>query len=141
MDEFEKMGTKDDFNSAIDNMMRQLLARDVMYLPMKQIQDKARDCLSSCPFNYASWSCVCCVCVCVGGGVQGVPYRRILSSWLCATPFSAPALAPYFTWSTLVAHLTTVSRVARQEREQIDARGVPNVRQAVPGVPETCKHV
>jgi peroxin-19 len=36
-EEFEKMGQKEDFQSVIDNMMRQLLARDVMYEPMKQI--------------------------------------------------------------------------------------------------------
>lgn len=35
--EFEKMGQKEDFQAVIDNMMRQLLARDVMYEPMKQI--------------------------------------------------------------------------------------------------------
>lgn len=35
--EFEAMGQKEDFQAVIDNMMRQLLARDVMYEPMKQI--------------------------------------------------------------------------------------------------------
>lgn len=40
MDEFEKMGNKDDFNSSLDAMMRQLLAKDVMYIPAKQITEK-----------------------------------------------------------------------------------------------------
>ena len=35
--EFEAMGQKEDFQAVVDNMMRQLLARDVMYEPMKQI--------------------------------------------------------------------------------------------------------
>lgn len=40
MDEFSKMGHKDDFQGVVDNMMRQLLAKDVMYVPMKQICEK-----------------------------------------------------------------------------------------------------
>ena len=40
MDEFTSMGHKEDFQGVIDNMMKQLLAKDVMYLPMKQICEK-----------------------------------------------------------------------------------------------------
>lgn len=37
MKEFETMGRKDDFSAVVDNMMRQLLSKDIMYLPMKAI--------------------------------------------------------------------------------------------------------
>lgn len=40
MEEFSTMGHKDDFNSTIEGMMKQLLAKDVMYIPMKQICEK-----------------------------------------------------------------------------------------------------
>lgn len=40
MKEFEDMGKKEDFNSVIDNMMRQLLNRDLMYVPMKSVCEK-----------------------------------------------------------------------------------------------------
>jgi len=40
MKEFEDMGKKEDFNSVIDNMMRQLLNRDLMYIPMKSVCEK-----------------------------------------------------------------------------------------------------
>ncbi|KAJ8614234.1 hypothetical protein CTAYLR_001163 [Chrysophaeum taylorii] len=35
--EFEKLGRKEDFDQAVENMMRQLLARDLMYEPMKLV--------------------------------------------------------------------------------------------------------
>jgi hypothetical protein len=38
MKEFEKMGEKEDFQNVIDGMMRQLLSKEVMYTPMKQVQ-------------------------------------------------------------------------------------------------------
>mmetsp|Transcript_19306 Transcript_19306/g.43995 ORF Transcript_19306/g.43995 Transcript_19306/m.43995 type:complete len:308 (-) Transcript_19306:486-1409(-) len=38
--EFEKMGEKDDFDTVVDGMMKQLIARDLMYEPMKQVTDK-----------------------------------------------------------------------------------------------------
>ena len=37
---FEKLGEKEDFQDIMDGMMRQLLSRDVMYDPMKQITAK-----------------------------------------------------------------------------------------------------
>ena len=37
MKEFEQMGKKEDFGAAVDNVMRQLLDKSVMYIPMKQI--------------------------------------------------------------------------------------------------------
>ena len=40
MKEFEKLGEKEDFQDIMDGMMRQLLSRDVMYDPMKQITAK-----------------------------------------------------------------------------------------------------
>ena len=40
MGEFEKMGEKDDFQGVMDGMMRQLLSKEVMYPPLKQICDK-----------------------------------------------------------------------------------------------------
>lgn len=43
MSEFEKMGQKEDFQGVIDNMMRQLLSKDVMYTPIKEICEKVRD--------------------------------------------------------------------------------------------------
>ncbi|KAH8048592.1 hypothetical protein JL722_12410 [Aureococcus anophagefferens] len=38
--EFERLGQKEDFNQIVENMMRQLLARDLMYEPMKLVCDK-----------------------------------------------------------------------------------------------------
>ena len=40
MEEFEKMGQKEDFANVVDGMMHQLLSKDVMYEPMKQVCDK-----------------------------------------------------------------------------------------------------
>ena len=40
MSEFEKLGEKEDFQDIMDGMMRQLLSKDVMYDPMKQITAK-----------------------------------------------------------------------------------------------------
>jgi peroxin-19 len=40
MKEFEAMGQKEDFDGVMDNMMRQLLSKDIMYVPMKQITEK-----------------------------------------------------------------------------------------------------
>ena len=37
--EFERMGAAEDFDPAVTGMMKQLLSRDLMYLPMKQITD------------------------------------------------------------------------------------------------------
>jgi hypothetical protein len=41
-DEFGKMGTKDDVGPSIDNMMRQLLSKDIMYIPLQQTCEKVR---------------------------------------------------------------------------------------------------
>ena len=38
--EFEKLGEKEDFNTVVDGMMRQLLDKELMYVPMKQVCDK-----------------------------------------------------------------------------------------------------
>lgn len=38
--EFERLGQKEDFNQIVENMMRQLLARDLMYEPMKLVCEK-----------------------------------------------------------------------------------------------------
>jgi len=40
MAEFEAMGQKEDFSSVVDNMMRQLLSKDIMYVPMKSICER-----------------------------------------------------------------------------------------------------
>lgn len=40
MKEFEKMGEKKDFQDIVEGMMQQLLSKEVMYDPMKQICDK-----------------------------------------------------------------------------------------------------
>ncbi|CAI5730459.1 unnamed protein product [Peronospora destructor] len=40
MKKFEEMGEKNDFQDLVDGMMQQLLAKDVMYDPMKQICDR-----------------------------------------------------------------------------------------------------
>lgn len=40
MKEFEEMGQKDDFSSVVDGMMRQLLSKDIMYVPMKSICER-----------------------------------------------------------------------------------------------------
>lgn len=40
MEEFERMGNKDDFNNILEGAMKQLLNKDLMYTPMKQICDK-----------------------------------------------------------------------------------------------------
>lgn len=38
--EFETLGGKDDFNKVLEGMMKQLLSKDLMYTPMKQICEK-----------------------------------------------------------------------------------------------------
>lgn len=40
MEDFEKMGEKQDFNGVIDGMMKQLLSKDVMFTPMTMICEK-----------------------------------------------------------------------------------------------------
>jgi len=40
MKEFEKMGQKGDANDVIDGMMKQLLSKDIMYEPMKKVNDR-----------------------------------------------------------------------------------------------------
>jgi peroxin-19 len=37
MNEFEQMGNKQDSNIVVDNVMKQLLDRDIMYEPMKEV--------------------------------------------------------------------------------------------------------
>ena len=37
MKEFERMGQADDFGAAVDGVMRQLLSKDILYVPMKQL--------------------------------------------------------------------------------------------------------
>lgn len=39
-EEFERLGNKEDFDSAMDGVMRQLLAKDIMYVPIRQIADR-----------------------------------------------------------------------------------------------------
>jgi len=38
--EFEKLGEKEDFSTIVDGMMRQLLGKELMYEPMKQVCEK-----------------------------------------------------------------------------------------------------
>ena len=38
--EFEKLGEKEDFSQVVDGMMRQLLSKELMYEPMKQVCEK-----------------------------------------------------------------------------------------------------
>jgi len=38
--EFEKLGEKEDFGNVVDGMMRQLLSKELMYEPMKQVCEK-----------------------------------------------------------------------------------------------------
>lgn len=40
MEEFERLGAKDDFDSIVENMMKQILAKEIMYLPMRQICER-----------------------------------------------------------------------------------------------------
>jgi peroxin-19 len=42
MKKIETMGEKNDFQELVDGMMQQLLSKDVMYDPMKQICEKVR---------------------------------------------------------------------------------------------------
>ena len=37
MEEFEKLGAKEDFNKVLEGMMKQLLNKELMYGPMKAI--------------------------------------------------------------------------------------------------------
>uniref|UniRef100_A0AAV1TFX2 Uncharacterized protein n=1 Tax=Peronospora matthiolae TaxID=2874970 RepID=A0AAV1TFX2_9STRA len=46
MKKFEEMGEKNDFQDLVDGMMQQLLSKDVMYDPMKQICDRYPEWLS-----------------------------------------------------------------------------------------------
>ena len=40
MEQFEKLGEKEDFDLIVEQMMKQLLGKDVMYEPMKQVTEK-----------------------------------------------------------------------------------------------------
>ena len=40
MAELEKLGEKEDYGEVMDNMMQQLLSREMMYDPLRQICDK-----------------------------------------------------------------------------------------------------
>lgn len=40
MEQFERMGEKEDFQSIVDNMMKQMLSKEIMYVPMKQIAER-----------------------------------------------------------------------------------------------------
>mmetsp|Transcript_34776 Transcript_34776/g.44359 ORF Transcript_34776/g.44359 Transcript_34776/m.44359 type:complete len:290 (-) Transcript_34776:23-892(-) len=40
MQEFEKLGEKEDYNEVIENMMQQLLAKELMYEPVKSITER-----------------------------------------------------------------------------------------------------
>lgn len=40
MGEFEKLGMKDDFASTMENMMKQLISKEVMYTPIQQVCEK-----------------------------------------------------------------------------------------------------
>lgn len=40
MEEFERLGAKDDFDSIVENMMKQILAKEIMYIPMRQICER-----------------------------------------------------------------------------------------------------
>eukprot|EP00948_MAST-09A_sp_MAST-9A-sp1_P004022 g4022.t1 len=46
MEQFEKLGEKEDFNDVMENMMRQLLSKELMLEPMQQIMDKFPEWLS-----------------------------------------------------------------------------------------------
>eukprot|EP00588_Corethron_pennatum_P010359 CAMPEP_0194266296 /NCGR_PEP_ID=MMETSP0169-20130528/1251_1 /TAXON_ID=218684 /ORGANISM="Corethron pennatum, Strain L29A3" /LENGTH=315 /DNA_ID=CAMNT_0039006947 /DNA_START=93 /DNA_END=1037 /DNA_ORIENTATION=+ len=51
MQEFEKMGEKEDFDGVVDGMMNQLLAKDLMYEPMKQVTEKFPEWLATAKKN------------------------------------------------------------------------------------------
>ena len=71
--EFEKLGEKEDFSQVVDGMMRQLLSKELMYEPMKQVCEKYPEWLAvqaealtkedyercECPSLFLS----CCVCM------------------------------------------------------------------------------
>jgi peroxin-19 len=40
MAQFEALGEKEDYNEVVDGIMRQLLSRDMMHLPLKMICEK-----------------------------------------------------------------------------------------------------
>ena len=40
MQQFQSLGDREDYNEVIDGVMRQLLSRDLMYEPIKQICDQ-----------------------------------------------------------------------------------------------------
>ena len=46
MAQFESLGEKEDYNEVIDGVMRQLLSKDLMYDPTKQVCDKFPEWLS-----------------------------------------------------------------------------------------------
>ena len=54
MEDFEKMGEKEDFQSVIDGMMKQLLSKEIMYDPIKAICDRV-----------GARACACRVCLCL----------------------------------------------------------------------------
>jgi hypothetical protein len=47
MEEFERLGQKEDFDDVVEGMTKQLLSKDIMYEPMKQICDRYPDWLAA----------------------------------------------------------------------------------------------
>ena len=67
MKEFEDMGKKDDFQSVVDNMMKQLLSKDIMYEPVVEITKRVSNrrlltLVSSHPYSFCLCICVCDIC-------------------------------------------------------------------------------
>ena len=52
--EFERMGAAEDFDPAVTGMMKQLLSRDLMYLPMKQISEAVSRKFTPASLNWRS---------------------------------------------------------------------------------------
>ena len=55
--QFEALGDKEDYNEVIDGVMRQLLSRDLMYEPMKNICDKFPGTYAHCSRQYCRQYC------------------------------------------------------------------------------------
>lgn len=59
MAEFEKLGEKEDFGGVVDGMMRQLLSKELMHEPMKQV------CIYVCEVILSIYMQSMCVLLCV----------------------------------------------------------------------------
>ncbi len=55
VEEFSRMGSKDDVGPSVENMMRQLLSKDIMYIPLQQTCEKVSEEAQWGAVRWGSW--------------------------------------------------------------------------------------